>query len=145
VDDKGLERRTCQRFSIEGATISYQKQKFLRFMMKVDEKNCPLLDLSCGGIRFLNQKPLNVDSKVSLQLFTPGEPTPLSLKGRIRWSILNVGKSYRYEAGVRFNPYGPERNQNAPHLLDRLVALEEKFVEPHGDDSLGIRSESDAR
>jgi Tfp pilus assembly protein PilZ len=129
VDEKGLERRICQRFSIEGAAISYQKQKLLRFMMKDEERNCPVVDLSRGGMCFLNQKPLKLHSKVSVQLFTPDESIPLSLEGRVRWSVPTPGKSYRYQAGVQFNAYGLEWNQNAPHLLDSLVALETKFVE----------------
>ena len=145
MSEKGIERRFCQRFRIEGATISYQNTKLLRFMMKVDEEDCPVIDLTRGGIRFLNQKPLKFNSKVSLQLFTPGERIPLGLKGRVRWSIANAGKSYRYQAAVQFNAYGLETNQNATHLLDRLVALEQKFVEPGGHDSLGIPSEFDAR
>ena len=130
--DKSLERRNCQRFSIEGAAISYQKQKLLRFMMKDDERNCPVVDLSRGGMCFLNQKPLKLHSKVRLQLFTPGESIPLSLEGRVRWSVPTPGTSYRYQAGIQFNAYGEARNQNAPHLLDSLVALETKFIEPRG-------------
>jgi Tfp pilus assembly protein PilZ len=130
VDEKRLERRICQRFSIKGAAISYQKQDLLRFMMKDEERNCPVVDLSRGGMCFLNQKPLKLGSKVSLQLFTPNESIPLSLEGRVRWSIPTSGKSYKYQAGVQFNAYGLEWNQNAPHLLDSLVALETTFVEP---------------
>ena len=144
VDEKGLERRICQRFSIQGAAISYQKRKLLRFMMKVEEWNCPVLDLSRGGLCFLNQKPLNPDSKVSLQLFTPDEPIPVSLEGRVCWSIPSTGKSYSYEVGVQFSAYGLERHQNAPHLLDSLVVLETKFVEARVHDSLRIPSEFDA-
>lgn len=136
-DEKGLERRNCLRFSIEGAAISYQNQKLLPFMMKVEERNCPVVDLSRGGMCFLNQKPLKLHSKVRLQLFTPDEAIPLNLEGRVRWSVRTPGKSYRYQAGVQFNAYGEARNQNAPHLLDSLVALETRFIESRGRSTSG--------
>ena len=52
----------------------------------------------------------------------------------IRWSVANAGMSYRYQTGVQFNAYGPERNQNPAHLLDRLIALEQRaqFCSPGG-------------
>jgi hypothetical protein len=55
---------------------------------------------------------------------------PIELKGRVRWSTFNAGKSYKYQAGVQFNPYGLEKDQNVPQSLNRIVALELKFVEP---------------
>jgi hypothetical protein len=88
-----------------------------------------VLDLSRGGVRFLTQKPLKFKCKVSLQLSIPGERIPLDLKGRVRWSTFNAGKSYKYQAGVQFNPYGLERGQIPPQALTKLVGLEQKFVE----------------
>jgi hypothetical protein len=135
--EKGIERRLCQRFKIPGATVSYRKEKLLSPKTKIDEEFCPVLDLSRGGIRFLSQKPLKFKSKISLQLSIPGERIPLDLKGRVRWSTFNAGKSYKYQAGVQFNPYGMEKNQNAPQTLTKIVALEQKFVEPDGPGSPG--------
>jgi hypothetical protein len=128
VNKKWIEKRFCQRFSIEGATISYQNAKLLRFMMETDEEGCHVLDLNRGGIRFLHQELLKFNSGISLQLFTPGERIPLSIEGRVRWSVANPGMSFRYQTGVQFNAYGPGRNQNPVHLLDRLIALEQRAV-----------------
>jgi Tfp pilus assembly protein PilZ len=139
--EKGLERRLCQRFKISGATVSYRKEKLLSSKTKIDEEFCPVLDLSRGGVRFLTQKPLKFKSKVTLQLSIPGDRIPLSLKGRVRWSTFNAGKSYKYQAGVQFSPYGLEKNQNVPQALTKIVALEQKFIEPDGPESSGKPSE----
>jgi hypothetical protein len=128
--EKGIERRLCQRFKIPGATISYRKEKLFSSRKKIDEEFCPVLDVSRGGVRFLTQKLLKFKSRISLQLSIPGERVPLDLKGRVRWSNFNAGKSYKYQAGVQFNPYGLEKDQNIPQALTKIVALEQKFVEP---------------
>src|SRR5512136_3234871 len=130
MGDKGMERRLCQRFKIAGATVSYRRDKLFSSKSKVDEEFCPVLDLSRGGVRFLTQKPLKFKSKIFLQLSIPGERAPLDLRGRVRWSTFNAGKSYKYQAGVQFNPYGLEKGQNVPQTLTRVIALELKFVEP---------------
>lgn len=130
MSEKGIERRLCQRFKIPGATISYGKVRILVSRDRIDEEFCPVLDLSRGGVRFLTQKPLKFKSRVCLHLSVPGERVSLDLMGRVRWSTFNAGKSYKYQAGVQFNPYGLERDQNLPQALTKIVALEQKFVEP---------------
>jgi Tfp pilus assembly protein PilZ len=128
--DKGVERRLCQRFKINGATVSYRRDRLFASKAGVDEEFCPVLDLSRGGVRFLTQKPLKFKSKISLQLSIPGERAPLELKGRVRWSTFNAGQSYKYQAGVQLNPYGLEKGQNPPQALTKIVVLEQRFVEP---------------
>jgi Tfp pilus assembly protein PilZ len=127
---KEIERRLCQRFKIPGATVSYRITRLFAAKSGNDEEFCPVLDLSRGGIRFLTQKPLKFKSKVTLQLSIPGERAPIDLKGRVRWSTFNAGKSYKYQAGVQINPYGLEKQQNVPQTLTKIVALESKFIEP---------------
>ena len=127
---KEIERRLCQRFKIPGATVSYRIAKLFSSKSGNDEEFCPVLDLSRGGIRFLTQKPLKFKSKVTLQLSIPGERVPIDLKGRVRWSTFNAGKSYKDQAGVQINPYGLEKDQNVPQTLTKIVALESKFIEP---------------
>lgn len=130
MGEKGMERRLCQRFKIAGATVSYRRNRLFSSKAKVDEEFCPVLDLSRGGVRFLTQKPLKFKSKIVLQLSIPGERAPLDLKGRVRWSTFNAGQSYKFQAGVQFNPYGLEKDQNPPQTLTKIVGLEQKFVEP---------------
>jgi len=127
---KDVEKRLCQRFRIGGATVSYRIVRLFASKTGTDEEFCPVLDLSRGGVRFLTQKPLKFKSRVRLQLTVPGERAPLDLNGRVRWSTFNTGKSYKYQVGVQFEPYGHEKRQNAPQTLTRIVALETKFVEP---------------
>lgn len=130
--DKGIERRLCQRFKIPGATVSYRKERFLIAEGRFVEEFCPVLDLSRGGVRFLTQKPLKFKSKVILQVSIPGERIPLNLRGRVRWSTFNAGKSYKYQAGIQFNPYGEDKIQNYPGALVKIIALEQKFLEADG-------------
>jgi hypothetical protein len=141
MSDKGIERRLCQRFKIPGATISYTRQKLLFSSKGFNEEFCPVLDISRGGVRFLTQKPLKFKAKVVLQISIPGERIPLSLKGHIRWSSFNPGKSYKYQAGVQFNAYGEKKDQNYPGSLVKIIALEQKFIEPGEVDSPGNKSE----
>jgi hypothetical protein len=129
---KEIERRLCQRFTIPGATVSYRIARLFSSKSGNDEEFCPVLDLSRGGIRFLTQKPLKFKSKITLQLSIPGERVPIDVKGRVRWSTFNAGKSYKYQAGVQINPYGLERDQNFPQTLTKIVALESKYIEPGG-------------
>lgn len=138
--NKGIERRLCQRFKIPGATVSYRKERFLAAEGRFVEEFCPVLDLSRGGVRFLTQKPLKFKSKIILQVSVPGERIALNLRGRVRWSTFNAGKSYKYQAGVQFNPYGEEKVQNYPGALVKIIALEQKFLEsggPEGADKPG--------
>ncbi len=128
--EKGIERRLCQRFKIPGATISYRREKLFSSQTSFDDEFCPVLDISRGGVRFLTQKPLKFKSKVVLQISVPGERIPLVLKGRVRWSSFNPGKSYKYQAGIQFNAYGEEKGQNYPGILVKIIALEQKFSEP---------------
>ncbi len=141
MGDKGIERRLCHRFKIPGATVSYRKEAILSSAKGFDEEFCPVLDLSRGGVRFLSQKPLKFKSKIVLQISIPGERIPLLLQGRVRWSAFNPGKSYKYQSGVQFNPYGEEKGQNYPGGLVKIIALEQKFIEPGNQDGPDRTSE----
>ena len=130
MGEKDVEKRLCQRFRIPGATVSYRLRRLFSSGSGTDEEFCPVLDLSRGGLRFLTQKPLKFKSRVRLQLTVPGERVTLDITGRVRWSTFNAGKSYKFQAGVQFDPYGLEKGQNPPQTLGKIVALETKFVEP---------------
>ena len=128
MEFKGIERRSCLRFEIPGATVSYKKKSLLPSKEDYAEEFCPILDISRGGIRFLTQKPLKIDSNIILKISIPGEKIPLVQKGRVRWSSLNVGKSYKYQIGVQFNVYGEKKDQNLVSNLTKIIALEQKFA-----------------
>lgn len=141
MSEKGIERRLCQRFRIPGATISYTRQKLLFSPKGFHEEFCPVLDISRGGVRFLTQRPLKFKAKVILQISVPGERVPLNLKGHIRWTSFNPGKSYKFQAGVQFNAYGEKKDQNYPGTLVKIIALEQKFIEPGESQAPGSTSE----
>jgi len=141
MSDKGIERRLCQRFKIPGATISYKKEKLLFAPKTFNEEFCPVLDISRGGVRFLTQQTLKNGKRILLQISIPGERIPLNLKGHVRWSSFNAGKSYRFQAGVQFNAYGEKKDQNYPGSLVKIIALEQKFIEPGEADDPAMKSE----
>lgn len=141
MGNKGIERRLCQRFKIPGATVSLRRERLLFPPKTVDEEFCPVLDISRGGVRFLTQKALKFKTRVFLQVSIPGERIPLNLRGRVRWSSYNAGKSYRYQVGVQFNAYGERKTQNYPGALVKIIALEQKFIEPADMDGAGDKSE----
>lgn len=123
-----MERRLCVRFEIPGGTVNYRKKSLLSSKEDFDEEFCPILDMSRGGLRFLCQNEMKIDSKITLNISVPGEKIPLSLKGVVRWSSFAVGKSYKYQIGVQFNPYGEKKDQNYPGNLVKIIALEQKFA-----------------
>ncbi len=141
MSDKGIERRLCQRFKIPGATISYTRQKLLFSPKGFDEEFCPVLDISRGGVRFLTQKPLKFKAKVVLQISIPGERIPLNLKGHIRWSSFNPGKSYKYQAGVQFNAYGEKKGPELSRLAGEDHRPRAEVHRARRGDSPGNKSE----
>ncbi len=128
MNKKGIERRTCIRFEIPGSTVSYKVFRFsLKLKRSYGEEFCPVMDLSRGGLRFVCQNKLEINTKIKMKLSVPGERIPLELLGRVRWSAANPGKSYKYQTGVQFNPYGEKKKQNYPGNLVKIIALEQKF------------------
>ncbi len=140
MSDNGIERRTCLRFEIPGATISYKVSKFLPAALdKYEEEFCPLLDISRGGMRFQANHKLNIDTKLIMHISVPGERVPLVLHGHLRWVTPTGSSGYRFQMGVQFNPYGEKKDQNYPGNLVKIIALEQKFCPPDS----AVRSQSD--
>lgn len=127
MENKGIERRECKRFKIEGATVNYKKPKFFSTPQKFREENCPVIELSRGGIRFLSQKFQKINSKIKLTLNVPEENSPLELNGRVIWKTLSPTQSYKYQIGVQFTPYGHKKGHNPLQLLEKIKELEEKY------------------
>ncbi len=128
MDYSGIERRTCIRFEIPGATLSYKQKRPLLTKPAYGEEFCPIIDLSRGGLRFLSQEELKIGNPIILKVSVPGERIPLELQGQIKWVAPNVGMSYKYQIGVQFNPYGEKKGQNYPGALVKIIALEQKFA-----------------
>jgi hypothetical protein len=125
------ERRVCERFFIPGAVINYKEESFL-FSRKYVEDAFPVSDISRGGVGFLCNAPLKIDADVTMKIIIPGGGAPLILKGRVRWILLNPEKSYKYQIGVQFAPYGEKRGENDLEILQRIIALETQFLKGPG-------------
>lgn len=142
-EEKGIERRTCLRFEIPGSTISYKLDSILPSPSgKYGEEFCPILDISRGGLRFVSQSPIKINQKITMKISVPGERIPLNIKGRVRWAAANAGKSYKYQIGVQFNPYGEKKGQNIPSSLVKIIALEQKFAPQDDQGESGSGSDS---
>ncbi|MBE0461695.1 MAG: PilZ domain-containing protein [Candidatus Aminicenantes bacterium] len=128
MDYKGIEKRVCVHFEIPGATLNYKKNKIIFPSKTHNEEFCPVMDISRGGLRFLCQHPLKINTKVLLNISVPGERTSLALNGAVRWTSLNTEKSYKYQVGVQFNPYGEKKGQNYPGTLVKIISLEQKYT-----------------
>jgi Tfp pilus assembly protein PilZ len=130
MDYEGIERRTCIRFEIPGATVSYKLKKPLLAKTTYGEEFCPTIDLSRGGLRFLSQEEMKIGTPIMLKISIPGERIPLELHGQIRWVAPQMGMSYKCQIGVQFSPYGEKKGQNYPGSLVKIIALEQKFAPP---------------
>jgi len=95
---EGAERRTSKRFSIQECTVRFRKGRVFGCYSK---ERCPIVNLSTGGLQFLNNDRLRPKQRVSMQVYLPGEKDPLKLKGRVIWE--GVGNdTYLSRVGVEF-------------------------------------------
>ena len=136
-----LEKRTCARFRIPGATIAFRKEKGLFKKSAYGAEFLPMLDISRGGIRFLSQEMLDLDTRIHLSVQVPGDPSPLKMDGIVRWFASNPGQSYKYQLGVQFLPYGEKRDMNYPGNLVKIISYEQKFM----DETTIIKDETGGR
>jgi c-di-GMP-binding flagellar brake protein YcgR len=127
MEPKGIERRTCKRFDVSGATVSYTQNELSTSEKRYEEELCQILDMSRGGIKFLGKKSPEIDSELNLKIFIPGERLPLTFRGKVRWISVSEKKE-KYLVGIQFNPYGEKQGQNYPGNLVKIIALEQKYL-----------------
>ncbi|MFC2160993.1 PilZ domain-containing protein [Acidobacteriota bacterium] len=125
---KGKEKRSCTRFKIPGATLSYKKPGLFSTSPNYEDEYCPILDLSLGGLRFLTQKNLKVNSKLSMKVSYNDNEDSFYLSGKVQWTISNPGFSYKYQVGVLLNPYGEKEGLNSPEEYAKIKTLEWKYA-----------------
>ncbi len=125
---KGINRRACKRIKIEGATVTYKEGRFFFSKKQYVEEFYPVVEISRGGVRFLGKKLFTISSQVSLKISLPEEPSPLILKGRVRWTSLNPTMSYKYQIGIQFDPFALKKGCNHPEVLEKIMKLEQKFL-----------------
>jgi hypothetical protein len=119
MENKEAEKRTCKRFEVAGATISYEFKEY-------SEEFSPLRDMSRGGVKFLTKNPLDINADITLKISVPGERISLTFHGKIRW-ISFIESKNQYQVGVTFNPYGEKEGHNYPGNLVKIISLEQKF------------------
>lgn len=124
---KGKEKRECHRFEVPGATLSYKRSGFFSTSPDFEDEYCPILDLSLGGLRFLTQKNLKVNSKLTLKISFHEKEGSFFLSGKVKWTISNPGFSYKYQVGIQFNPYGDKEGHNSPEEFAKMKKLEWKY------------------
>jgi Tfp pilus assembly protein PilZ len=120
MENNEADNRTCIRFAIPGATVSYEFKDYT-------EEFSPLVDINRGGVKFLGKYPLEINADITLKISVPGERIPLTLHGKVRW-ISFIEEKDQYQVGVQFNPYGEKERQNYPGNLVKIISLEQKFT-----------------
>lgn len=128
MEYKRINRRAYKRIKIEGATITYKEGRFFFSKKQYVEEFYPVVEISRGGVRFLGKKLFTISSQVSLKISLPEEPSPLILRGRIRWTSLNPAMSYKYQIGIQFDPFAWKKGCNHPEVLEKIMKLEQKFI-----------------
>jgi hypothetical protein len=127
-----LEKRSCERFRVPGATLCYRKKGWFFVNGGFGEDFYPVLDISRGGVKFLCNHRLKAGSSVVLRLAVPGLEEEIEILGSIRWTNRNPEKSYRYQVGIAFHPYGSGKNENSPQILETLRRIEAEHIGPTG-------------
>jgi len=120
MESEGTEKRTCIRFQIPGATVSYEFKEHV-------EEFSPLIDISRGGLKFIGKKAPEMNAEVTLKISVPGETIPLTMHGTVRWLSYVEAKDH-YFIGVQFNPYGEKDKENYPGNMVKIIALEQKYA-----------------
>jgi len=121
-----MQRRSCGRFSVPGATVDWLAEA----EPSLWRRDCPLRNLSRGGGGFLSGTSPRAGERVRLRITVPGEPRRIEVLAHVAWSVLGGGGTYH--VGVEFAPYGGTRGANDPAVLERIEALETRFLRPVG-------------
>jgi PilZ domain-containing protein len=116
------ERRSCERFAVPGATVDWESDR----EPGRSGSECPLGDLSRGGVRFLTPAPPEGGTLLRVALHIPGEPEPVRLRGSVVWRLVSSGQIHN--VAIAFEPYSSSPGANQPDALERLVAIEARFL-----------------
>jgi hypothetical protein len=120
---QGFEKRTCHRFEIPGAQVSFRKKKLFGFT----EYSTPrlLINISKGGASFDCGEILKPSQRLIVRLHLPNEKS-LELFADVRWQRETAG--FTNAVGIIFAPFGQRFNYNPPASLDVLRKLDQKYV-----------------
>jgi hypothetical protein len=117
-------RRTYDRFSIPGATITWKAKDQDSF----PEETMPLSDISRFGLSLLTNKPPDMSSMISLRIFLPKHPERLDLTGKVIYVIpRGPGLTYEYRVGIELKPFSGNEGGNTPEQGQKIEELEQKY------------------
>ncbi len=119
-----MEKRSCIRFHVPGATLCYRKKSLFWRRGGYGEDRFPILDMSRGGVRIVSDSRSKIGLKIDVQIHLPEMEQALEMTAEVRWVGRNPETSYRFQTGIAFAPYGTGKNENPTEVLDRLKALE---------------------
>ena len=117
-----MDRRKCDRFAVPDASVDWTAEGEVGW----GGTGCPLRDLARGGARFLSECPPPRGTFLRLRIRLPGERDPIEARGRVEWSLVSHGRVHH--VGIEFAPYGRGPGANDPAVLDRILALEDRFL-----------------
>jgi hypothetical protein len=122
----GLVRTPCKPFQVNGAELDARTLLF-GVLPSFFVRRYDLVNVSKGGLAFESRWPVSRGATLRVQLWLPGEATPLELLGQTRWCTrLPYGL---FRVGVQFAPYGNGSGMNAPAALKALRELEAKYAD----------------
>ncbi len=129
IQEKRSERRECLRFYVPGMTLSYMVRGILGFSSGGKEEDLPVTELSKGGLRFFSDLKIREGRRIDLEVQIPDDGESLSITGIVKWILPAPSRSYRYQVGVQFLPYGEGRNRNPRKVLEKISVLESEYGE----------------
>ena len=133
AEEKWIEKRVCKRFEIPGTTLNYSLKKTSDPKQKDteswEEEFCPVLDVSCGGIKYSGKKLLAINSDITIKIFIPGERAPLILYGEVRWLSTQENREICIDL-IKDNPKHLEKYIKKPSqlTLDQFNGNIEEFT-----------------
>jgi hypothetical protein len=120
-------RRRCARFTVPGAVMDFEVLGLWRSRGFSGEKY-PVEDLGRGGLSFLIDRPVKVNSRISVLLTLADDAPPVQLTGRVVYYIRR-GTGPHYRVGVEFAPYADKKGFNPLSALRLFERLEDKYSE----------------
>jgi len=116
--------RSGPRRIIPRTTVQYRIRGFW-FFGKGYSKQCPLVDLSSGGMAFLADAAPSPGTRVSLLLKFP-EKEEIRVEGNVVYAVASGVAGYRRRIGIQFLPFAERRGCNSPKVLDTLTQVNSK-------------------
>lgn len=120
---KFIEKRSCRRFFIPGATMTFRHKRWFRFSKRIVGP-VSVADISKGGLSFLCLETLRKRDTILIRLEIPGEKA-MDILGSVAWhsksmhSIINTG--------VNFMPFTDEKYTNPTWILDVLRRMDSQY------------------